>query len=159
MIDTAWVEVMPIGLFEHDPAMHVALFCSSWRLARHVRHRFGSRLGKQRIGACHARRITHCHSRSQGRAADDRLSQQLLDPFCFVESFVDAKSNLGAQNLRLTRRATSPRTYFLLRSECGQHRGPVAAAERHDVRSWRAANPGSCALSGTVIMWCSITGS
>jgi hypothetical protein len=48
-------------------------------------------------------------------AADFRCSQNLLDPFRFVESFVERKRMSGA-NFRLMRRAISPRRNFLLRS-------------------------------------------
>ncbi len=98
-------------LVEHDPAVHVALSAAFVLLAP-VRSALRGSAG----GGGFLRRslfvffaIFAAQVLAAQVALDDRRSQKLLDPFRFVESLVDAKSDLG-RKFQVKRRAISPRT-------------------------------------------------
>src|SRR5207253_4990274 len=63
---------------------------------------------------------------------DLRCSQKLLDPFRFVESLVDAESNLRCE-LEVNAPRDLAAQEFLVALECAEHFALVASAERHHV--------------------------
>ena len=63
---------------------------------------------------------------------DYRRSQKLLDPFCFVESLVEAESNLGSKfQVNAPGDLTAHVSFIAIKSV--EHFFAVAASERHHI--------------------------
>ncbi len=93
---TAWVEVMPTGLVEHDPAVHVALDAAEL-LRLDVSRRCLCRLFTMRAGEAYASLPRSLLVPLFHIALYRGCSQKLLDPFRFVESFVNAEANFRSK--------------------------------------------------------------
>ena len=109
--ETAWVEVMPIGLSSTS---------QPWT-SRFSRLRCPWPPPCDDAGASPRLHSLILAILRVEIAPDLGCSQKLLDPFGFVESLVDPKRISGA-NFRLTRRAISPRRKRLLRSSAASTR-------------------------------------
>ena len=111
-------------LVEHDPAVHVALLAAALTA---LLSRLQRRIGK---------RIRRAHDSSSGFrfeiAPDLRCSQNLLDPFRFVESLVGAKTNLRCE-FQVNAMRDLAAQEFLVALERRDNLLLVLAAERHHV--------------------------
>ena len=132
-------------LVEHDPAVHVALLALALlRLAVLLRrwlHGVGA-------GRSELIRVVDRHHSSSSRfevALYRRCSQKLLDPFRFVESFVDAEADVRREfQVNAMRDLAAQESLVAL--ERLEHVLDVLAAERHHVDGGEPQVGRSCAL-------------